>query len=67
MFVSILVPEEVDGEVPVGPGQSELDGTFGSGPLHIPAGRGHHLPDTGARGREQQPKPLPTGEAEFLD
>lgn len=50
MFVPILVPGEVDGEVPVGPGQSELDSTFGPGPLNIPAGWGHHLPDTGARG-----------------
>lgn len=45
--MSILVLEEVDGEVPVGPSQSELDSTFDSGPLYIPAGWGHHLPDTG--------------------
>ncbi len=48
--MSILVPEEVDGEVPVGQGQSELDSTFGSGPHNIPAGWGRHLPDAGARG-----------------
>lgn len=50
MFGSIPVLEEVDGEVPVCARQSELDDTFDSGPLHIPAGRGHRLPDPGARG-----------------
>ena len=64
--MSVLVPEEVDGEVPAGPRQSELDGTFVCGSLHVPAGRGRHFPDAGARRREQQPKPLPTGEVELL-
>lgn len=48
LIVSVL--EGVDGEVPVGPDQSELDSSVDSGPLHIPAVWGHHLPDAGARG-----------------
>ena len=48
--LSVSALEGVDGEVPVGPDQSELDSTFDSGPLHIPAVWSHHLPDAGARG-----------------
>lgn len=45
--------EEIDGKVPACVGQSELNTAVDSGPPHILAVWGHHLPDAGVRGREQ--------------